>query len=539
MFVLPGYTPRRVPANMLVALLALATIVPLAAVEDQVANTQCFAKTAAFVASVMDRHFVACNQSAEQLGQFLQDSTNSLLAECAAGSEPLRPLSLLVQATTTTIIAQVVQPFTSATKIPVAVKGAAIAQISFYIIQAMRSTVNDSAFNISSAQYDVVLFPSNFLGDLGAAGALASLLPFIDGDVQQPGPTCLLTPPPSAADLGSRCWVCPPLEYPLLMYVNWPLLSYAYNLTRPVVGEAGQLSFYPDTWQELVAVMRHVNATASDPVTGKPRHALCIPAATDVSVVMYAVMASIMQTGGVTQGWLYDSMTLEPLTNNTAMQQVLSIMWDLSPFLRSFEAVQGEVNSEIDLSKCAITLAGPSVFKTLHPIYSNRAYMGQLTMSPLPASTEVLDRSTMQLVTCTAQLCNNKRAAMLGGQLANLSPTRYIASELVGMTSKVPPQVQATAYGLLAFLGSANVTLRLTPSSVVSLVMAPTPGSWQAAPQPLLEPTWELTTRGALGHHGLQDTVVTAFRSKAHRTMTRKNCWASLEVGRALGSTVR
>ncbi|KAJ9512957.1 hypothetical protein QJQ45_029090 [Haematococcus lacustris] len=329
-------------------------------------------------------HFVACNQSAEQLGQFLQDSTNSLLTECAAGSEPLR--------------------------------------------------VNDSAFNISSAQYDVVLFPSNFLGDLGAAGALASLLPFIDGDVQQV--------------LG-----VPTLEYPLLMYVNWPLLSYAYNLTRPVVGEAGQLSFYPDTWQELVAVMRHVNATASNPVTGKPRHALCIPAATDVSVVMYAVMASIMQTGGVTQGWLYDPMTLEPLTNNTAMQQVLSIMWDLSPFLRSFEAVQGELNSEIDLSKCAITLAGPSVFKTLHPIYSNRAYMGHLTMSPLPASTEVLDRSTMQLVPCTAQLCNNKRAAMLGGQLANLSPTRYMASELVGMTSKVPPQVQATAYGLLAFLG--------------------------------------------------------------------------------------
>ncbi|GFH07129.1 carbohydrate ABC transporter substrate-binding protein, CUT1 family [Haematococcus lacustris] len=320
----------------------------------------------------------------------------------------------------------------------------------------MRSTVNDSAFNISSAQYDVVLFPSNFLGDLGVAGALASLLPFIDGDVQQVVAWPDLPPYTTALSCRFKQQVLgvPTLEYPLLMYVNWPLLSYAYNLTRPVVGEAGQLSFYPDTWQELVAVMRHVNATASDPVTGKPRHALCIPAATDVSVVMYAVMASIMQTGGVTQGWLYDPMTLEPLTNNTAMQQVLSIMWDLSPFLRSFETVQGELNSEIDLRKCAITLAGPSVFKTLHPIYSNRAYMGQLTMSPLPASTEVLDRSTMQLVPCTAQLCNNKRAAMLGGQLANLSPTRYIASELVGMTSKVTPQVQATAYGLLAFLGS-------------------------------------------------------------------------------------
>ncbi|GFH18557.1 uncharacterized protein HaLaN_15383 [Haematococcus lacustris] len=205
----------------------------------------------------------------------------------------------------------------------------------------------------------------------------------------------------------------PTMEQPLLMYVNWPLLTSAYNINRPVLGEAGRLSFYPDTWQELAAVMRQVNATASDPVTGRPRHALCIPVATDSSVVMYAVMASIMQTDGVTQGWLYDPLTLEPLTNNTAMLkaslrlQVLRIMWELSPFMRSFDGVYS-----VDFAQCAIALASQTLFKSLHPMYSNWQFSGQLTMSPLPASTEVLDRTTMQLVPCTAQLCNSQRASM-------------------------------------------------------------------------------------------------------------------------------
>ncbi|KAL6761945.1 hypothetical protein V8C86DRAFT_2526485 [Haematococcus lacustris] len=140
------------------------------------------------------------------------------------------------------------------------------------------------------------------------------------------------------------------------MYVNWPLLTSVYSISRPVLVEYGRLSFYPDTWQELIAVMWQVNATASDPVTGKPRHGLCLQRASDIVYVHQAVMASIMQTGGVTQGWLFDPLTLEPLTDNTASEK--------------------------------------------------------LGISPLPASIEVLDRSTMQLVPCTPQLCNSQRATV-------------------------------------------------------------------------------------------------------------------------------
>ncbi|KAJ9529033.1 hypothetical protein QJQ45_007095 [Haematococcus lacustris] len=241
----------------------------------------------------------------------------------------------------------------------------------------------------------------------------------------------------------------PFLHGSFLMYVNWPLLISVYNITPPVLVEFGRLSFYPDTWQELVAVMRQVNATANNPVTGKPRHALCMPLGADSIFLFVAVMASIMQTGGTSQGWLYDPLTLEPLTNNTAMLKALEMMWELSPFLRGFDT-----SSTIDMSQCAVALAPSSLFKSLHPLYSNAQFMGQLTMSPLPASTEVLDRNTMQLVPCTAQLCNSQRATKLGGQLVNLAPTYYVATTgYLGISSRVPLKLRTAVYNLIAYIG--------------------------------------------------------------------------------------
>ncbi|KAJ9534478.1 hypothetical protein QJQ45_016163, partial [Haematococcus lacustris] len=244
----------------------------------------------------------------------------------------------------------------------------------------------------------------------------------------------------------------PILESLFIMYVNWPLLTSAYNISRPTLTQPGRLSFYPDTWQELISVMQQVNATASDPATGLPRHALCLPFKLRITFLLQAVMASIMQTQGFTQGFLYDPLTLEPLTNNTAMQQVLYITMKLLSFVRTFESAD-----VVDMSQCAIALAGDDFFKSLSITNSNRQYMGQLTMSPLPASTEVLDRSTMQLVPCTQELCNSQRATQLGGQLANLSPSRYKSSIFVGMSYQVPEQLRSATYNLIAFIGSPGV----------------------------------------------------------------------------------
>ncbi|GFH30849.1 uncharacterized protein HaLaN_29777, partial [Haematococcus lacustris] len=215
----------------------------------------------------------------------------------------------------------------------------------------MRGQANSS--NPDDTVYDAVMDGALSFGDLARAGALVDLQPYIRDDPKQ-------------------VMTIPFIEYPMIMYVNWPLLTSApYNINWPVLGEAGRLSFYPDTWQELTAVMRQVNATASDPVTGKPRHALCLPVDYDLIFLTHAVMASIMQTAGPTQGWLFDPLTLEPLTNNTAMQQVLQVVWDLAPFLRTFDPA-----GSIDMTQCAIAISNPALFKSLNPMGANRQFMG-------------------------------------------------------------------------------------------------------------------------------------------------------------------
>ncbi|GFH31414.1 uncharacterized protein HaLaN_30458, partial [Haematococcus lacustris] len=389
----------------------------------------------------------SCSDSS--LEAFLQNRTNALLAKCfPSATAPLRPLRVLVITGLESLQLRS-QQYTAVTGIPVNVQSVSY----FSLSSAIRKQASAQASGTDSpAQgYDVVMFSSLMMGDIASSGALVDLAPYISNDTDQVAAWSDIPPYYTMSSMyKEQVMGVPFAQSVLMMYVNWPLLSSMYNISRPSLTEFERLSFYPDTWQELAAVMRQVNATASDPVMGMPRHALCMPLGVDSGFLFIAVLASIMQTGGTSQGWLYDPLTLEPLTNNTAMLKALEIMWELSPFLRSSDRT-----SIVDMSQCAIALSPASLFKSLHPLYSNAQFMGQLTMSPLPASTEVLDRSTMQLVPCTAQLCNSQRATELGGQLVNLAPAPYqFAYILLGMGSLVPAKLRKAVYNLIAYIGS-------------------------------------------------------------------------------------
>ncbi|KAL6754105.1 hypothetical protein V8C86DRAFT_3166371 [Haematococcus lacustris] len=401
------------------------------------------------------------------LQAYFQDSVNALLSSCFdAAAAPLRPIRVLVTADYAVPASIVAQLYTANTGISASVQSVAYSDLAFTLRQGLNMTGDTTA---ASSLYDLVMFSSSMMGELGSAGALEDLRPWILGDTEQSLPLCSTMPSCrkglSWSDLGPYDNTVSPMyqqqvvgvpwtETPFLMYVNWHLLSSVYNISRPAKAEVGRLPFYPDTWQELLAVMRRVNATASDPVTGKPHHALCMRYNSDTSYLLHAVMASMMQTQGYRQGYIYDPLTLQPLTNTTAMQQALRIVWELTSFVRGFDTA---VDS-IDMAQCAIALAGASVFKSLNPVHSNAQFMGQLAMSPLPASTEVLDRSTMQLVPCTAQLCNSQRSSQLGGQLANLSPSRYQPSLFLGMSATVPRQMQSAVFNFMAGVSGPNMT---------------------------------------------------------------------------------
>ncbi|KAJ9506285.1 hypothetical protein QJQ45_000070 [Haematococcus lacustris] len=380
------------------------------------ASDQCFSKTAAYVASVVSRQAALPVGSGVDRGLqgFLENKTSDLLSQCFpnAGTTELRVaatgISVVVHTLPTTDLVTTILQQMVANLLPhaFAEEGDSVPLLPT-LLQAS-GTKNSS----QAPAYDAYTFQTFYYGDLAAANAMLDLEQLISLDPNQ-----VLS--------------IPIVETPFLMYVNWPLLTSVYNISRPVLVEYGRLSFYPDTWQELIAVMRQVNATASDPVTGKPRHGLCLQRASDIVYVHQAVMASIMQTGGVTQGWLFDPLTLEPLTNNTASEKVLRIVWELTAFLRTFDAAVA-----IDMSQCVVALGDVSIFKSLSKLSSNPQLMGQLDISPLPASTEVLDRSTMQLVPCTTQLCNNQRASI--------------------MSTLVPEQLRSAVFNLISFFSECQ-----------------------------------------------------------------------------------
>ncbi|KAJ9529714.1 hypothetical protein QJQ45_014483 [Haematococcus lacustris] len=401
------------------------------------------------------------------LQPFLQNKTNALLATCFPNATAfLRPLRALVTTGYEQAWDMLAQQYAAATGIQVQVQGLPPESLSSAIRQGLKTEGNRT--DDSAAGYDAVVFSSYMIGDLGAAGALVDLAPYISNDTDQVllPPQHSVTKPSAAQDDEHRQRLTEARAQGWKTKLGHMI---EYNITPPVLVEFGRLSFYPDTWQELVAVMRQVNATANNPVTGKPRHALCMPLGADSIFLFVAVMASIMQTGGTSQGWLYDPLTLEPLTNNTAMLKALEIMWELSPFLRGFDS-----SSTIDMSQCAVALAPSSLFKSLHPLYSNAQFMGQLTMSPLPASTDVLDRSTMQLVPCTAQLCKSQRATKLGGQLVNLAPTYYVATTgYLGISSRVPLKLRTAVYNLIAYIGEGMQAGASSYTSALKLTLMP------------------------------------------------------------------
>ncbi|GFH10976.1 hypothetical protein HaLaN_06391, partial [Haematococcus lacustris] len=105
------------------------------------------------------------------------------------------------------------------------------------------------------------------------------------------------------------------------------------------------------------------------------------------------------------------------------------------------------------MAQCAIVINDAEIFKLLDQNGIYKVYAGQLAMSILPGSTEVLDRSTMQLVACRQDLCNSQRTTQNGGGAVNVAPARSRSAVLLSMTSTAPLQLREAMYAALAHFG--------------------------------------------------------------------------------------
>ncbi|GFH22743.1 hypothetical protein HaLaN_20255, partial [Haematococcus lacustris] len=119
------------------------------------------------------------------LQAYFQDSVNALLSSCFdAAAAPLRPIRVLVTADYAVPASIVAQLYTAHTGISASVQSVAYSDLAFTLRQGLNMTGDTTA---ASSLYDLVMFSSSMMGDLGSTGALADLRPWILGDTEQVG----------------------------------------------------------------------------------------------------------------------------------------------------------------------------------------------------------------------------------------------------------------------------------------------------------------------------------------------------------------
>ncbi|KAG1662382.1 hypothetical protein FOA52_006644 [Chlamydomonas sp. UWO 241] len=180
---------------------------------------------------------------------------------------------------------------------------------------------------------------------------------------------------------------------------NTPRL-YLMQFYRRSVFQAHNISSAPQSWDQLVDVLTAINGTDVDGDAWGD-WALCLNLAPpcQASFLLMAIAASVMQTRGTTQGFLFDIQTGQPLSDSAGMRYSLEVYRRLVEFASpaSFGACNMS-NTEFAAGKCAVTLGYDMAFAHIGSGLSSarRDFGADL----LPGSTQVWDRTSDAIVLC-------------------------------------------------------------------------------------------------------------------------------------------
>jgi len=158
----------------------------------------------------------------------------------------------------------------------------------------------------------------------------------------------------------------------------------------------------PRTWQEYNDIAEQVHGKIF-PATNKTLMGSCIGRLPQCAGPYWAmqVLSSMTQTKGSSEGSLFDTKNMSPLTND-ALVETLKIFEKQFKYGHPTE-LEGCIEINMPAMKdeeCVLTLNwGNAFLSNLIP--------GKLGIDKAPGSQKVLDRETGKLVTCTKELCPN------------------------------------------------------------------------------------------------------------------------------------
>ncbi len=194
----------------------------------------------------------------------------------------------------------------------------------------------------------------------------------------------------------------------------------------------------PTDWEGLLALLQlhrqavgNLGGPAAAKAMGIPEHGLCLtvqPTCGRLGDVLTAMAATVVQTRGTAQGYVYDLQqpfpAAVPLTNSSGWMHAATLLAQLLEYNAPDPSAQNgpSVLQSGDLLPVAATkcppvspafLEGKCLFTfewdTVLPLLSKSSTLrldGVLGIAPLPGSRTVVDPSTGQLRECTAELCS-------------------------------------------------------------------------------------------------------------------------------------
>src|SRR5258706_1162465 len=163
----------------------------------------------------------------------------------------------------------------------------------------------------------------------------------------------------------------------------------------------------PQTWDDYISIAQHFEGKDLNG-DGKSDYGSCM--AMKRSAQSYWMITSIAaaypQSQGTKQGAFFSTNNMEPLMNNPAMAKALGVYKTLSK-LGPPDQLNNDVGDSRGLfvtGRCALSLDWGDI-GTLAIDTTQSKVADKVGTIILPGSKQVLDRSTMQLVTCNSTLC--------------------------------------------------------------------------------------------------------------------------------------
>ncbi len=216
----------------------------------------------------------------------------------------------------------------------------------------------------------------------------------------------------------------------------------------------------PNTWDDYVAIAQAANGMDMNG-DGVGDFGSCISMAKAQQAYWWilSIATPFIQSQGTAQGAFFDTTTMEPLVNNPAFIHALDIYKSLIPFSEPTVLTDGvgDTRSLFTSGRCALSLDWGDV-GTLAVAEGSK--VNGLTGAVItPGGTQVLDRSTGEMVDCDSTTC-----PYADDKGVNHAPFASFGGWSGGVSAAAPDDVKAAAYAFLSFVSQpaqSNVDVTL------------------------------------------------------------------------------